>query len=324
MTQLIETYRGEALAWEADELGHMNMRYYFAKTAEARAIFCTKLHLKDAYKADGFSTLIPTRQHIKYHKEVRPGHGMVVRSGILELGENTMVLVHMITSPSGSSASGWTAQSAGEGAGEGEILSATIVETLEHVSRRTQTVFPWPQRVRMAAKPYLVDMPAAAAPRNIDLDEPIVDPTIAQADALDLPIIGQGMFEPSECDAFGIVSATSMIGRISNSAQHLKTAWPDLDFTGDSGLSGALLEACARHRRWPRAGDCFVIRSGLRSVTTHTRELCHWILDPVTGKCWSSFVGVGCRFNLKTRKLVKVDQATLDILWPGIVDGLKP
>jgi len=28
MSELIETWRGEALAWEADELGHMNMRYY--------------------------------------------------------------------------------------------------------------------------------------------------------------------------------------------------------------------------------------------------------------------------------------------------------
>ena len=37
MNDMLETYRGEALAWEADDLGHMNMRYYLARAAQGRA-----------------------------------------------------------------------------------------------------------------------------------------------------------------------------------------------------------------------------------------------------------------------------------------------
>ena len=66
------------------------------------------------------------------------------------------------------------------------------------------------------------------------------------------------------------------------------------------------------------------MRSGLRKASTHVRELCHWILDPANGKCWSTFIGVGCRFDLKTRRLVKIDDETLDLLKSGIVKGLKP
>ena len=128
MSEMIETYRGEALAWEADELGHMNMRYYFAKSAQARAAFFGQLHLPSAFKARALSTLVATRQHIKYHKEVRPGVGMAIKTGILSLSETDIVLVHMITqSP--------------------QKLAATVVETLSHISVRTGRAFAWPKRV---------------------------------------------------------------------------------------------------------------------------------------------------------------------------------
>ncbi len=305
MGQMIETYRGEALAWEADELGHMNMRHYFARAAQARAYFFTQLHLPRAFKQNAFSTLIPTSQHINYHKEFRPGQGMAVRTGIVHLGDSDIVLVHVFTrSP--------------------QILSATIVETLSHISRRTEMQFSWPERVQKIAKNYMVKLPSSAAPRNINLEEKLGAPSLAAADKLGLAAIGRGMFTAAECDVLGFVNPSAIIGRVSDSAQHLKTAWPDLNFTSDDGMSGALLEARALHRNRPVAGDCYVMRSGLRAASTHVRELCHWILDPATGKCWSSFVGVGCRFNLKTRRLVKIDSETLALLQTGVAKGLKP
>lgn len=310
MGHLVETYRGEALAWEADELSHMNMRYYFARAAEARGIFCAKLNLKNMYKAEGFSTLLPTRQHVKYHKELRPGQGIVVHTGIVELHADSMVLVHMITNPS-------------QKKDAADVLSATIVETLQHVSRRTQSSFPWPSAMLAVAGDYQVELPSEALPRNVDLTEENEAPTMAQADILGLPTIGQGMFGMDECDAFGTVLPTCVIGRISNSVQHLTNAWPDLEFAA-SDQSGALLEACGRHRHAPQAGDCYVIRSGLRSVNAYTRDLCHWVLDPLSGKCWTSFVGVACRFDLTTRKLVKVDDETLMEIRKGAVQGLRP
>lgn len=305
MGQFIETYRGEALAWEADELGHMNMRFYFARAAQARANFLIDLGLADVFKNSSFSTLVPTRQHIKYHKEVRPGEGMAAKTAIVHLSKTEIVLVHIITKTP-------------------QIVSATIVETLQHISRRTGEAFAWPKRLRERAFLFKVEVPEEAIARNINIDEPLGSPSLVAADKFDLPVIGRGMFAPTECGAQGFVTKSAVIGRVSDSVQHLKTAWPDLDFASDDGMSGALLEAQAMHRNRPKAGDCYVIRSGLRSASTHVRELCHWILDPVSGKCWSTFIGVGCRFNLKTRRLVKIDASILELLEKGIVHGLKP
>ncbi len=309
MSGLIETWRGEALAWEADELGHMNMRYYFDRALEARARFAHHLGLHHIYKATSLSTLVPTRQHIKYIKELRPGHAMAVSSGVVEIGETDITLVHEITGLKGT-------------------LSATILETLSHIAVRSGVEFSWSRDTKKRARQYKIELPQTAKPRNIDLGEALGITSTAQADSLGLQAIGRGVFRPSECDVFGYVLPTSIVGRISNSVQHLTTAWPDLDFASDAGMSGALLEACVRHKiqagRRPKAGDLYEIRSGLRKASTHVRELCHWVLDPVTGECWSSFVGVGCRFNLKTRRLVKTDDATLALLNKGIVTGLKP
>ncbi len=305
MFGLTETWRGEALAWEADELGHMNMRYYFSRALQGRAAFAHKLGLPALYKQTSLSTLVPTRQHIKYLSEMRPGQGMAVRTGVLEIGEDVITLLHLVT-------------------GQDEKPSATIVETLTHMSVRGTRRFNWPHSVRSKAEKLQIDMPEIARPRNIALDEPTATTNMHEADKLDLPVIGRGMFMPSECDVFGNVLPTAIIGRVSDSVQHLKTGWPDLDFASDDGLSGALLEACARHKNRPKAGDLYVMRSGLRSANTHVRDICHWILDPVAGKCWSSFVGVGCRFNLRTRRLMKIDADTLSMLDKGIVKNLHP
>ncbi|MBL4853003.1 MAG: acyl-[acyl-carrier-protein] thioesterase [Robiginitomaculum sp.] len=309
MSGLIETWRGEALAWEADELGHMNMRYYFDRVLEARARFAHHLGLPPIYKTTSLSTLVPTNQHIKYIKELRPGHGMAVSTGVVNLGETDITLVHVIT-------------------GVDDVASATITETLSHIAVRTGIQFSWSKRTKAQAERLMIDVPEIAKPRNIDpyeiSDEDSDLATMQKADEFGLQAIGRGVFRPSECDVFGHVLPTAIVGRISNSVQHLKTAWPDLDFASDDGMSGVLLEACARHKRRPKAGDLYEIRSGLRSASTHVRELCHWVLDPVSGKCWSSFVGVGCRFNLKTRRLVTIDETTLALLNKGVVKGLKP
>ncbi len=302
---MLDTYLGEALAWEADDLGHLNMRFYFDRAAQARIFFMAHLGNTRIAKTIGASEIIAQTQHILYRKEIRPGNGMRVQSGVLSMGETDIILLHMVYKTP-------------------DILSACIVESLSHISSRTRQVFAWPKRVRERTSQFVVTLPQEAKPRNINPDEGLGRPSMNAADKLDLPVIGRGMFTPQECDVFGYVRPDAIIGRVSDCAQHLKSAWPDFDFSSDDAMSGALLEARANHRNQPKAGDLFVIRSGLRKAGNNTRELCHWILDPVSGKCWSSFIGVACRFNLKTRRLVKVEDDVLTLLQSGIVNGLKP
>lgn len=303
MGEFLETYRGEALAWEADDLGHLNMRFCFDRVGQAKSVFYAHLHLLDAYKASSFSTIVVKDQHIKYLAEILPGRGMVVNTAILEVSECDMVLVHLITASP-------------------DTLSATIIEHISHISRRTKLPFPWPTRVREAAKKYMVDMPGSATPRNLDLAEKSIRPNLVKAQKLELSTIGRGAFVPTECDVFGYIRPYNVIGRVSDSVQHLTEAWPDINFSGHHQINGALLEARVIHYNLPMAGDSYIICSGMRGADQYVRELCHWILDPVSGKCWSSMIGVPCKFNLETRRMIKNDAKTLELLKPFFVAGL--
>lgn len=305
MGSMLDTFVGEALAWEADELGHLNMRYYFERAEQARVFLMAHLGNLRIAKTNSASRVVPTAQHIHYMKEIRPGGGMRVESGILSVGEMDMQLIHMIYKMP-------------------NILSAVIVETISHISSRTRSPFAWSNRVLKRVQKYKVEMPSAAHPRNIDAQEILGTPNMAAADKLNLPIIGQGTYRAQDCDNLGYVRPDALVGRISDCGQHLKTAWPDLDFSSADAMSGAVLEGRVNYRHRPQAGDIFVMRSGLRKASTNTREICHWVLDPVTGKCWHTFIAVACRFNLDTRRLVKVDDDGIALLKSGIVKNLQP
>lgn len=305
MGEFLETYRGEALAWEADDLGHLNMRFYFARSGQARVGLLSTLGLTNAFKTSAFSTAIVRDQHIHYMAELLPGRGIIVETAIIELNETDMTIVHMIK-------------------GAPDTLSATITEKITHISTRTKAAFPWPNRVREMARKFTVDPPQLSLPRNIDLKEEAGLPSVAAAEKLGLQRIGQGAFVPTECDVFGHVRPYDLIGRVSDSVQHITSGWPDIEFTGNHSVSGALLEARLIHRKRPEAGDCYVIYSGLRNASTNVRELCHWILDPVSGTCWASMIGVACKFDLKARRLIKNDKKVLALLEKNKIIGLGP
>ena len=127
------TWAGECSAWECDELGHMNMRHYVHKTDEARRGLIIRLGLKSAFSPGTVSTVRCRDLHIKYQGEARPGDPLRIDSAIIDLQESTAKLCHVMTHRDGR-------------------IAATIVETVEHVYLPEDKIFPWPQRVKDAAR----------------------------------------------------------------------------------------------------------------------------------------------------------------------------
>ena len=50
---MIEVYRGSINTWECDEMGHMNVRFYVAKSMEGLAEFAHAVGLEHAFRAGG-------------------------------------------------------------------------------------------------------------------------------------------------------------------------------------------------------------------------------------------------------------------------------
>ena len=94
---------------------------------------------------------------------------------------------------------------------------------------------------------------------------------MADADAINAPVIGRGVVHAAHCDVTGRMLPEMFLGRVSDSIGHLLRPWREE--VGARGQGARRDRAHGRrgveyrlvYRRWPRPGDRFVIRSAAAS-----------------------------------------------------------
>jgi len=300
------TWAGECSAWECDELGHMNMRHYVHKKDEARRGLIIRLGLPRAFHTGVASTVRCRDLHIKYQGEARPGNPLRIDSAIVELGESTARLCHIMTHRDGR-------------------IAATIVETVEHVYLPEDKVFPWPKRVREIAPQFSAELPAPAKARNIDGSAAFKGMSLSELETVGAAVIGTGVFGASELDITNRVTMGSLFGRTTSTIAWFREGWPEFEDPSyqAGGMSAALLEMRAVIHRYPGRGDAYSYLPALTSANLYTRQFVHNIVDPVRGNSWCSMQASGCKFDLNKRKLVKATAAELALLEKGQLDGVS-
>jgi len=280
----VEVWSGGVNTWECDEMGHLNVRFWVARSLEGLAGLASRLGMPRAFTAAAGATLVVREQHIRFLREARAGATLTMTGGVVEMGESEARLLLVIRHDSGEPA-------------------ATFQVVVAHVTAPDLRPFPWPERIRAAAADLAVEIPAFAAARSIDLSPVVSQASLARADALGLTRLGLGVLQAQECDAFGRMRPEIVIGRISDVVGRMYPA-----AAGDAvqRIGGAVVEYRILHLAWPRAGDHLAIRSGHVGCDARTRTVLHWLLDPVSGQAWASAVAVGVTFDLDTRKLVEI------------------
>jgi len=306
MSNFIETWTGEAEAHECDALGHLNMRHYLYKAQEARQMFVINLGLDTAFQSGHPSTVKFMDAHIQYKAESRPGQLLRIESGILDLRESGMTLLHVIYHISGQ-------------------VSATIIENIDHVYLPTGASFPWPKRVMRAADAHRVNMPNFAAPRSLDPWGESRAPHQKQLVDWGVNSIGRGVFQPRETDIFGRVMAPAALGRASDCVAHYKAGWPEAHAFGQDGhnIMGILLECRFIAHRPMSAGQPFVFYSSVKSANPHTRRLIHNMIDPISGQSLATMDAVAALLDLTTRKISLTDPAALTQLQAAAIADLS-
>lgn len=292
----IESWRGEAVNWECDELGHLNMRHYLTKARQARKMTAMHLGLTHSFDQQAMSTLRLRRAHIRYLKECRPGARLHIKTGITHMGDNNVNMLHMMYHRDGT-------------------VAATIDETLEHISVASQKPFDWPERIKHNAKSLITSTPPIAKPRAMDRAEALrlKDRTPAYRDLTSPPYykIGMGVFREDEMDIFGVATSTNLMGRISESVGHFEAGYPELherDYS-PTHINGVLLEIFIYIHQHPMAGQAYHIHSGVHSVNENIRRFHHHMVNPFNGQPWMHTVAIGALMDLKARKLVKISPA---------------
>ena len=283
----------------------MNMRHYTHKTDEARRGLIIRLGLPRAYHKGVVSTVRVRDFHIKYQGEARPGDPLRIDSGVLELGESTARLCHIMTHRDGR-------------------IAATMVETIEHVYLPEDRIFGWPKRVRENIANFTVSLPAPAKPRNIAAEEPFIGMSLSELEAAGVKLVGAGVFGADELDITNRVTMGSFFGRTTSTIGWFREGWPEFEDPTyhESGKSAAVLEIRAVIHRYPRRGDAYAYLPALTQANAYTREIIHNLVDPVSGLSWVSMQASGCKFDLKTRKLIKATEAEIALLKKSCLSGV--
>ncbi|MGY6628185.1 MAG: acyl-CoA thioesterase [Oceanicaulis sp.] len=307
---MILLWRGNANAWECDELGHLNVRFYIAKAWEAAEALAEALGMRAAFQPGATATLVARELDIRFLAEVRPGAPLAIRGVITGFDDTSLTAVLVIEHAA-------LARTA-----------ATVRLRLDHADPLTARPFAWSGRLRENMESLTGEAPAESAARSLSRGAPAPDISLARADALGLQEIGRGRINPQDADRFGRMRPEFVLGKTSSSVVHFAAGFPEQWEVYRSGAAleaaSALLEARIIMRRWPLAGEGYVIRSGLAGANRNVRHLVHWICDPVSGGPLWSMEGVGALMDLQTRRLRPVEAGALDALTSAVVTGLIP
>ncbi|WP_368670107.1 thioesterase family protein [Phenylobacterium aquaticum] len=287
----VEIWSGGVNTWECDEMGHLNVRFWVAKALEGLGGLAARLGMPRAFSAVGEATLVVRETHMRFLREAKAGATLTMTGGVVELGEADARLLLVMRHLSGEPA-------------------ATFQLVVAHATSRDMRPFPWPRRVRDAAAGLMIEVPAHAAARSIDLAPVKATASLARADKLGLARIGLGVIQAQECDVFGRMRAEMFIGRVSDGAGRLfgETRPGPAPVPGQPPprIGGAVLEYRVLHLGWPRAGDHVELRSGFGGADKRTRRVFHWMVDPQSGQPWASAEAVVISFDLDARKVVDI------------------
>ena len=304
----IEVWRGCVNTWECDEMGHMNVRFYVAKAMEGLVGLAAALGMPQAFSPYANATLMVREQHIRFLREARPGAPLSMRGAVVGMGENEARLLLVLFHAGGGPA-------------------ASFQTVVAHVTAGDDPrPFAWPRQALDLAETLAATIPAYAVARSVSLDAFTSQASLARADALGLVPISAGAFNGQDCDVFGRMRPEQFIGRVSDGiatlaartrAVVLETAEPQ-----PQRIGGAVLEYRLAHLAWPRAGDRFVVRSGMAGFDERTQRLVHWMLDPDTGQAWGASEAVAVTLDLDARKIVPVSPAARAALSASVIQGL--
>ena len=309
MSALREYWRGAGQAWECDELGHLNVRFYLAKAMNALGGFAEAAGMGGAFTPSATATLILREAHLRYHAEVLPGRPLVIHGAVDAFSDSELTLALVMTD-----------------AASGAVHAAQRL-TLVHADPKTGRAFPFARRTSAALDALSAPTPEPARPRGLAQTPGALDCTATRADALGLETTGRSRIGPDDVDVFGRLRADLTIGKISdtvvNFSAGLVEQWDAAARGEPLSIASAVLEARMRVRRLPCVGSGFVLRSGLADVSAKTRRAVHWALDSASGEALWTMDAVVCMMDLGTRTLATPDPATLERLQGLVIKDLR-
>ncbi len=285
----IEVWRGSVNAWECDEMGHMNARFYVVRCMEGLAVLFAFAGLPGLFAARAPSTVRVDEMHMRFHGEAPAARPLNLAAGFSRIGESDGDMVAVLRH----SFSG--------------TVAATFRLSLKHVAADGAPA-PWP--AGFAARAPAMTVPPEAQPRSVRTG------AIAGAELVgglaDRQRVALGALGAGDCDAAGAMLPQKFLGAVSDGVRELIMPLRDIVVRHAAQpprrFGGAVLEARAVFFHQPRVGDCFEIRSAFREAGTRTLSLEHWLADPISGRRLAWMESMAVVFDLDRRAIVPINE----------------
>jgi acyl-CoA thioesterase FadM len=271
----IETYRGTVYRWEVDNVDHFTVAFYFARLEDATQALLHAVHLDLESLAKTGQAGVTESCYVQYHRELRIGDILHVRSGIVGVDGDGLSLVHEVID-------------SGDGA-----TCTTIEERVAFVERGSRGRRPLSAAQRDAAAARRVERPATDEKRSA------VKPTGGER-FIDS---ARDAIKPTEVNVLGEATLSAYIHRFSAANSHVL------------GAFGLTPEYCRREHRgfstfefdlktpgMLQAGDLLLVQSALVHVGNSSMRIRHRLANARTGAVVAALEQAGVNLDLHARR----------------------
>ena len=138
MADLILTYRGVVYPWQCDHIGHMNVMWYVGKFDEATWHLLAAIGVTPSYMRERQRGMAAVQQNIAYKHELRAGELISIRSGVLEMRQQSIRFFHEMRN---------------EETGE---VAAVAVLTGVHMDTQARAACPFPEEIIARGRAMIV------------------------------------------------------------------------------------------------------------------------------------------------------------------------
>lgn len=306
MSDGFEVWRGGVNAWECDEMGHMNVRFYFSRFQEGLGGVAAALGMPNAFAPGASATLAVREQHVRFLREARAGAPLHMSAALLSFGEDEAEVVQVLRHSFD------------------DQPCATAVSRVAHVTAVEARPFPWSPRTRQAAAGLMGETPDFARPRGVQSGPVEPQASLARAEALGLQPIARGLLQASDCDVFGRMRPDAVIGRFSDGAPRLfgDLIRAESERPGAPRIGRAMLEIRLLYLREARAGSNLLVRSGLAGADDKLERVVHWLLDPISGEALATAEAVIAALDLDARRMLTPSPQLRAMQQARLVPGL--
>lgn len=276
-------HRSNVNAWDCDENGHLNVRYYISKNAQGLTHLLAALGLSPSRLDDLRLRPRLVVQHVRYHREARVAAPLVGTGCCVGVDGRRLVVYSELRNSMDAT------------------LYTTFNSELEFRDAADQPVMPPLDDAFEAGA-----VPAHGAVRSLPAT---AKPALSRAQALTAGYVetGRGTVMADECDRAGRLEAYQYAARIADGIPNLMSVLQtpaEFALRAAGELGGAVIESRAVYHGELHAGERYVLLSGLRSFATKTMHLSHLLFNLETDSLAFSSEGIGVALDLRSRRAV--------------------